>query len=134
MGEGGDFFVLDRQDAWQHFDDRYLRTHVQVEAGEFDTDGTGADDQQRFRKRRRDHGFLVGPDQLAVRLDPGKLPRAGAGGKDDMRGAQRGEVLAVLRYCYGLLASQLAGTVVYGDLVFLQQMRNAGRKLLRHAA
>ena len=110
-GEGGNLLVLHRQDAVEHFDHRHLRAHVEVEAGELDADRAGADHQQRFRHRRRDHRFLVGPDQLAVRFDAGKLPRARAGREDDVRRLQRGDRLAVLLHRQRLLARQLAVAV-----------------------
>jgi hypothetical protein len=71
VGEGGNFLVLDRQDARQHLDHRHLGAQIEVEAGELDADRAGADHQQRFRHRGRHHRFAIGPDQLAVASIPG---------------------------------------------------------------
>ena len=134
VGEGGDFLVLDRQDARQHFDHRHRGAHVEVEAGELDADRAGADHQQRFRKSLGNHRVAIGPDQLAVGLDARKLPRARAGRQDDVRRLQRGDRLAVLLHRQRLLARQLAVAVEHRDLVLAHQMRDARRKLLRHRA
>ena len=95
-GEGGDLLVLDRQDAVEHLDHRHLGAQIAVEAGEFDADGARADDQQRFRHRLAAPSPRVGPDQLAVGLQPGQRARARAGGEDDVLGGELGDRLAVL--------------------------------------
>ncbi len=83
-GEGRDLFVLDRQHPVEHFDDRHLGAHVAVEAREFDADRARADDQQRFRDRRRDHRLLVGPHQLAVGFETRQRARPRPGREDDV--------------------------------------------------
>ena len=50
LREGGDFLVLDRQHAVEHFDHRHLDAEIAIEAGEFDADRARADDEQRFRQ------------------------------------------------------------------------------------
>ena len=130
---GGNFGVLDRQDAVHHLHHRRLGAERVVEAGEFDADGAGADDQQLLRHVRRLKRVFVSPDPLSVRLQPRKLARAGAGGEDD------GFRLQLLRPLVGL-DGDLAGR---GDrrlphhhlhLVLLEKVADAGVELLRHAA
>ena len=93
VGEGGNFFVFDRQYAGQHLDHGDLGAQGAVETGELDADGAGADHQQRFGQGRGDHGFLVGPDQLAVGLQARQLARPGAGRQDHVLGGDLGDRL-----------------------------------------
>ena len=128
--ESGNFRVFHRQDAVHHFHDGHFHAEIAVEAGEFHADRAGADHQHGFRHLLRHHGLEIAPDQLAIDLDAGDLPRPRAGGEDDALGRQRGHRLAVLGHLELARAGQLAVAVEHGDLVLLQQMRDAGRKLL----
>ncbi len=83
-----DFGVLHRNHPVQHLDHRNLGAEVGVEAGELDPDRARADDQQIGRHFRRSHGVTVSPDALAVGLGERQVARAGAGGDDDVLGAQ----------------------------------------------
>ncbi len=84
LGERRDLFVLYRQDARQHLAHGHLGAHGAVEARELDADRARADHQQRLRHRLRHHRLAIAPDQLAVGLEPRKLPRARAGRQDDV--------------------------------------------------
>src|SRR4051794_2635255 len=97
-GKGGNLLVLDRQYPVKNLDDRDLGAHVAVEAGEFDPDRAGANDQQRARDRLRHHRLLVGPHELAVGFQPRQRTRARAGRQHDMRRGDVGDRLSVLRY------------------------------------
>ena len=129
-GESGDLFVLDRQDAVEHFDDRHLGAHVAVEAGEFHADRAGADDQKRFRDRLRDHRFLVGPYQLAVGFEPGQRAGPRAGRQHDMRRREIGHGFAVLRDGNFAFTGEPGLAIEHGDLVLAHQMPDAVRQLL----
>ena len=88
----GNLFVLDRQHAVQHFDHRDLGAEGVEEAGEFDADGAGADHQQLLRHDIGHQRFAIGPDQLAVRLQPGQRTGARAGGEHDVLGGVIGSL------------------------------------------
>ena len=97
LGHGGNFGVLDRQDARQDFGDGHVAAELIVEAGEFDADGAGADDEEPLGHHVRRHGFAIGPDQLAVSDEAGlrDVAGTGTGGEHDVLGLESG-VLAVL--------------------------------------
>ena len=130
--EAADLLILHRQDAVHHLDQRHLRAHVQVEAGEFGPDGAGADDDQRFRHRGRRHRFPIGPDQLAVGFHPWDHPRARAGRQDDVLRGEFGNRLAVLRHAKLAGAGELPVPVEDRNLVLLHQVLDPARKLARH--
>ncbi len=88
LGEGRDLGVLDRQHPVHHLDHRRLGAERVEEAGELDADGARADDQQLLRHPLRLQRVLVGPDQIAVGLQPRQFARARAGGQDDVLGGQ----------------------------------------------
>ena len=67
----GDLRVFDRQDLRQELDHGHLGAQRAIERGELDADRAGADDEQRLRHLVRHHRLKVGPDQLAVGLEPG---------------------------------------------------------------
>src|SRR5580704_13713601 len=125
VGEGRNFLVLDWKNPRQDFHNRHLGAHVAIEAGELDADGAGADHQQGLWHRGWDHRLLVGPDQLAVRLDAGKLPCARTGCQDDMWRLQCRNRLAILLHRDGLLAGKFRTAAEHGDLVLAQQERDA---------
>src|SRR3546814_11104350 len=79
-----DVGIFDRQNSIKHFDDGHVRAHVIVEAGELNSDGARSDNQQLTGHFRRSHGMAIGPDSLSIRLRERKLPRAGAGGDNDV--------------------------------------------------
>ena len=106
--------------------------HVEKEAGEFDADGAGADDQEFFRHGRRHHRVFVGPDERAVGFQARKLAGAGAGGEDDVLGLQSDGLFAAHRDAAG--ASEAAVAIEYRNLVPLQQEADAGGELLGDGA
>jgi hypothetical protein len=132
--EGGNFFVLDRKNSRQHFNDRDLDAEVEVETGEFDADRAGADDQQRFRHDGWHHRVPVRPDQLAVSLHARQFARPRAGGQDDVRRLQCRDRPGVLLHRQRLFAGQPGGAVEHRDLVLAHQVRHARGQLFRHRA
>ena len=132
-GEGGDFLVLDGQDAVHHLDHGRVGAQRVVEAGEFDADGARADDQQLFRHPGRDKGVAVGPDQIAVRFEPRQFAGARAGGQHDVGG---GQVFGALVGGDGhaALGGDRCIAHDHGDLVLLHQMADARGELLGHPA
>ncbi len=136
---GRDVGVFDRQDAVHHLDHGDLTAKLIIETGKFDPDGTRADDQQLFRQRFGHHGLAIGPDQLAVRLQPSLRngARAGPGGEHHMGGGV-GRVLVILALHdharRGFASLKPRGALDHGDLVLLHQVFDARRKLRRHAA
>jgi hypothetical protein len=133
LGEGGDLLVLHGQDAVHDLDHGRVGAERVVEAGEFDADGARADDQQFLRHMRRVSACLVGPDPLAVGLQPRKLAGARAGGEDDVAGRQ---LLGALVGLDGDLAlgGQRRLAHDHRDLVLLHQVADAGIQLLGHPA
>src|SRR5690606_3742708 len=134
LRERRDLHVFLRKNAIQDLRHRHLGGHVGVEAGELHADGAGTDDEQRLRHDRRDHRFAIGPDQLPVGLQLRQRPRPSTGRQDDMLGGQIGHRLSVLFNPDLAFAVQPAVAVDHGDLVLLQQVGDAARKLLRYAA
>ena len=146
----GDLGILDGQDLRQHFDDGHLGAHGPVEVGELDADGARAHDQQRLREGLRDHGLVIGPDQLAVGLQARQGARAGARRDDDVLGrvgARRpcaplgggtgGRPQRRLRRGLHLDRADLGDLRLAPDdvdLVLLEQEADAARELRRHAA
>jgi hypothetical protein len=128
VDEGGDVRILDRQDAVEHLDDRHLRAHVRIEAGELDADRARADDQQLGRHHLGHHGVPVGPDPLPVRLGEGQVAGAGAGRDDDVLGLELRR-LAVLADAEHPLAGERALSFHHRDLVLLHQAFDAGIEL-----
>ena len=127
--EGGNLLVLDRQDAVEHLDHRHIGAKIAIEAGEFDAYCSRPNDQQRFRHAGRHHRLFIGPDQLAVGLEPGQRAGAGAAGDDDVLRGELGSGLAA--HLHLALAGQHAGALEDGDLVLLHQEGDAARELAR---
>ena len=140
LGEGlvrkpRDLLVLRRQDAVEHLDHRHLRAEGAVEACELDADSARADDEQRPREVFRNHRLLVGPDQSAVGLEPGKGPRPRAGGDDDMLGTDRRQRFTVLAgERDAALTFEPRRSVDHGDVVLLHEKGDAVRQALGHFA
>src|SRR5215831_4142039 len=63
----GDLFVLEGHDTRQEFDQRHLGAEAAEDRGEFNTDGAGADYDERFGHLRNGENLDVGED-AAVRL------------------------------------------------------------------
>ncbi len=104
-----------------------------VKAGKFDADGARPDDQQVLGHPLGGQGVLVGPDQIAVGFQPRQFARPRAGGDDDRLG---GQLIGALVGLDGdlALAGQPGLAHDHGDLVLLEQMPDAARKLLGHPA
>ena len=60
----GDFFVFDRDEPRQHFDDRHLAVKRTVDRGELHAHRAGADDHQRLRNLFQAQDFDVGQDAV----------------------------------------------------------------------
>ena len=133
LGVGGNLRVLDRQDAIHHLNNRRFGAERVVEAGEFDADGAGADDQQLLRHVRRLKRVFVSPDPFAVRLKPRQFAGAGAGGEDDVL---RGQFLPPLVGLDGDLAGRGDRRLAHHHLhlVLLEKVADAGVELFRDAA
>ena len=133
LRKGPDFRVFHRQDAVHDLDHGRIRAQSVEEAGEFDADGPRSDDQQLFRHAHRLQRMAIGPDQIAIRLQPRQLPRARAGGQDDGGG---GQVFNALVGGDSDAAFGGDGRHAHedGDLVLLHQMADAARKLFGHPA
>ena len=86
---GGDFFILDGEDAVHHFDEGDFGAELAVDVGEFHADGAGADDDQFFGDFLEDHGFAAGEDVFAVGLEAGEFAVARAGADEDVFGVER---------------------------------------------
>src|SRR6516162_3325046 len=69
---GGDFFVLDRNDAGQCLQDSDLRAKGIEDGSKFHADGARADDDQRFRNFRKLEDGTIRQDRLMIGLDAGK--------------------------------------------------------------
>jgi len=134
LREGRYLLVLLRQDAVEYLRDRHLGAHVRVEAGELHADGARADHQQRLRHEVRNHRLAIGPDQLAVRLQPRKGAGTGAGRQDDVLRREVADGLAVLLHLQLAGAVQTGMPVDDGDLVLLEQIADAAGQLLGHPA
>ncbi|MPL73135.1 hypothetical protein SDC9_18928 [bioreactor metagenome] len=133
LGESRNLGVLDRQHPVHHLDHRHIGAERVEEAGEFDADRARTDDQEFLRHPHRHQRVLVGPDQIAIGLEPRQAARTGAGGEDDvLRGQLFHALLGLDRDEAGLGQGGLAHH--HGDLVLLQQMRDAARQLLRDPA
>ncbi len=133
LREGRNLGVLDRKDAVHHLDHRRLGAEGVVEAGEFDADGARADDKKLLRHVRRLKRVLVGPDPLAVCLEPRQFARPGAGGDDDVL---RLKLFGALVGLDADLALRGQGRLAHDDLdlVLLHQVAHARGKLLGHPA
>ena len=79
-----------------------------------------------FGKAFRHHGFLVGPDVLAVGLQARQGARPCAGREEDVRRRQGRRFLAVLQNGQLALAGEPAVAVEHRDLVLLHQVFDAG--------
>jgi len=79
-GKGRNLGIFHRQDALHHLDHGRLGAERVVETGKFDPDGPRADDQQFPGHPGRHQRVLVGPDAIAVGLQPRQFARARAGG------------------------------------------------------
>ena len=133
LGEGADLGVFDGQHAVHDLDHGRVGPKRVVEAGEFDADRARADDQQFLRHPRRVQRVLVGPDQIAIRLEPRKFPRPCAGGQDDVLGADLFRALVGLDADLAFAGQPgLAHDDV--DLVLFQQVLDPAFHLLGHAA
>ena len=133
LGKGADFGIFHRQHAVHHLDHRGIGAQRVEEAGEFDPDRARSDDQQLFRHPFGLQRVLVGPDQIAISLQPRQLARTGAGGQDDGGGGQFFHTLVGL-HRNAALGGQMRLAHHHGDLVLFHQMANATRQLFRHAA
>src|SRR5271170_4452204 len=60
----GNFFVFDRDQAGQHFDDCDFGVERAVDRGEFDADGSGANDHDRLRELFQTQDFDVGENTI----------------------------------------------------------------------
>ena len=104
-------------------------------AGKFDADGARPHHQQVFRHLCRDLRFLVGPDELAIRLQPRQHPCPRAGSEERMR---RSESLRSAghpwspRSCGHPSACRCPSNTVI--LVFLQQGFHPRRQLRGYIA
>ena len=112
-----------------------MRPEGPVEARELDADGARADDEKRLRKALRNHRLLVGPNQPAVGLEPGKRLRPRAGGDDDVLGGDRRQRLALFTGQRDApLPFEPRRAIDHGDAVFLHEKRDAVRQALCHFA
>ena len=74
------------RDLRHHFNNGYIRTHGVEEAGKFDTDSAGTDNQQALGHDVRFQSVEIGPDQFLIRLKARKNPRTGTGCQNDVLG------------------------------------------------
>ena len=133
FGEGRDVLVLDRKHAIHHLDDRRVGAQSVVKAREFNADGARSNDQQLLRHPRRHQSVAVGPDQIAVGLQPRQLTRPRAGGDDDVFGGQR--LGALVGFDLDLaFARELGLAHDRGDFVLFKQALDAAIHLRRDAA
>ena len=78
---GRNFFVLERHDARQGFENRHFRAERPENRRELDAHGARAHDHQRFRNRRQLQNFAIGQNHLPVDLHARKRAGFRAGGE-----------------------------------------------------
>ena len=128
LGEGRDLGVLDRQHAVHHLDHGRIGAQRVVETRKFDPDGARSDHQKLLGHPLGLKGVFVGPDQIAVGLEPRQLSRPRTGGQNDVLGLKLFGALVGLDRDLAL-GGQCRRAHEDGDLVFLHQMADATRKL-----
>ena len=133
LRKGGDFGIFHGQNTVHHLDHRRIGAQRVEEAGKFNANGARADDKQLFGHMRRLQGVAIGPDALAIGLQPRQFARPRTRGDDNAFGLQ---LVAALVGFHGNLACarQLGLAHDHGDLVLFQQMADAAGKLLGHPA
>ncbi len=78
------FFVFNRHQAGQHFEDGNVRAEALEHGRELDAHRPRANDHQRFRHRAQVEDFDVGEDEFGVGLQAGEHAGFGAGGDQDV--------------------------------------------------
>ena len=131
LGKGADLGVLHRQHTVHHLTNRDIRPQGVEEAGKLDPNRTRSDHQKLFRHAFGLQGVAIGPNQIAVRLQPRQFARPRAGGQNDRLGAQLLNALIGFHRNNPRLR-QRRRPHEDRDLVLLHQMANATRKLLCH--
>src|SRR5690606_13895429 len=135
----GDLLVLYRHDAVDGFNDRHLGAQGPVEAGELNADGPRANDHEGLGQFLRRQGVAIGPDLVAIGLEPDLRQGAGAGadGQHDGLGFDRARAAGLqshddLRRSGAFL--EFGRALDDLDLVLLHQEADALIQLLGHAA
>ncbi len=144
----GNLRILDRHDLVHQLDHGHIHAHGEIKARELDADRARAHHHEGFGQGLGLHGLKIGPDQLAIGLDPRQGPRTRARGQDDMLGgirplAQRVLGRGMLRLHGGpggfrhldlARLGQLRLAPDDADLVLLHQHADAAVETRRHLA
>ena len=128
-----DFFVFERNDARQHFDERDFRAEAAVDGGELHTDGAATDDQHRFRNVFQVKHANVAEDVLFIEAVTGQGLCFRTGCDDDVLRVYLGRsTIGLHRDFRG--ADHGAGALDDGDLVLSKQKVDAFRHLVDDVA
>ncbi len=129
-GDLGHFGIGGSQEVRQGFQDGHFRTQTLPHAAQFQTDHAGTDDGQTLGHFGEVQRADVVHDVLAVELGERQLDRIRTGGDDDVGALELHFAAVMLLDLDHVARQQLAEAVVGGDLVGLEQLRDAAGELL----
>ena len=87
---GGNFFIFERNDPGQSFEQGDFRAEGAEDRSELDADCTAADHDHRFGNFLQAQNFAVGENDIVIDFDAGQRTRLGTGGEQNVRGFQFG--------------------------------------------
>jgi hypothetical protein len=118
----------------QDLDDRHLGAQIAIEARELDPDRARSDHQDRARHGVGRQGLLVGPDAVAIGLDPRQAAGASAGREHHVPRLQLRDLLPVLLDPHASASCEAAAAVEDRHLVLAEQVPHALRQAVGHTA